>query len=34
VSRLVVATRSQIDRFEVVTVGIMIASAVTFWFVH
>jgi hypothetical protein len=34
VSRLVVAARSRVDGFEVVTVGIMIASVVTFWFVH
>ncbi len=33
-SRIVVAARSHVDRFEVVTLGIMIASAVTFWFVH
>lgn len=33
-SRLVVAARTRVDRFEVATVGIMIASAITFWFVH
>ena len=33
-SRVVVTARTHIDRFEVVTVGVMIASAVAFWFAH
>jgi hypothetical protein len=35
VSRLEVSARARgVDRFEAVTIAVMVASAVAFWFVH